>query len=93
MRDIVQQFSEVTGEKAYLGLELDTTLFEATRYGDHPLAETLYLSWEFVLRSGPGSGVKVKGSRISCMNPFDPLSRAPNKRCASIQLLVLTDSG
>ncbi len=40
MRDIVQQFSEVTGEKAYLGLELDTTLFEATRYGDHPLAET-----------------------------------------------------
>ncbi|KAK0434889.1 NmrA family protein [Armillaria borealis] len=58
MRDIVQQFSEVTGEKAYLGLELDTTQFEATRYGDHPLAETLYLSWEFVLRSGPGSGVK-----------------------------------
>ncbi|KAK0474921.1 NmrA family protein [Armillaria novae-zelandiae] len=58
MRDIVQQFSEVTGEKAYLGLELDAKQFEATRYGDNPLAETLYLSWEFVLRSGPGSGVK-----------------------------------
>ncbi|KAK0225181.1 NmrA family protein [Armillaria nabsnona] len=49
---------QVTGEKAYLGLELDTKQFEATRYADHPLAETLYLSWEFVLRSGPGSGVK-----------------------------------
>ncbi|KAK0185812.1 NmrA family protein [Armillaria mellea] len=58
IRDIVQQFSELTGEKAYLGLELDTKQFEATRYGDHPLAETLYLSWEFVLRSGPGSSVK-----------------------------------
>ncbi len=58
-RDVVTQFSDVTGEKAYVALELDREQFEATRHADHPLAETLYLSFEFITRSGPGTGVKV----------------------------------
>ncbi|KAK0210280.1 NmrA family protein [Desarmillaria ectypa] len=68
LHNIAQQFSEVTGEKAYLKLELGTKQFEATRYGDHLLAETLFLSWEFVLRSGPGSGVKSTEQTMS-INP------------------------
>ncbi|KAF8919328.1 NmrA family protein [Mucidula mucida] len=64
-RDVVTQFSDVTGEKAYVAVELDREQFEATRHADHPLAETLYLSFEFITRSGPGTGVKSVEQTIS----------------------------
>lgn len=59
LRDIVGQFSEVTGEKAGLALELTEEQFKASRYADHPAAELMYLSWEFVGRAGPDSGYRV----------------------------------
>lgn len=59
LRDIVNQFSEMTGEKASLALELTKEQFETSRYADHPAAELMYLSWEYVIRAGPNSGVRV----------------------------------
>jgi len=59
LRDIVYQFSEVTGEKASLDPEFTEEQFEASRYADHLAAELMYLSWEFVARAGPESGVRV----------------------------------
>ena len=59
LREIAAQFMEVTGEKASLALELTREQFEATRFVDHPAAELMYLSWEYVTRSGPDSGVRV----------------------------------
>lgn len=59
LRDIATQFSEVVGEKASLALELTKEQFEASRYADHPAAELMYLSWEFVARAGPDSGYRV----------------------------------
>lgn len=58
LRDLASQFSEVTGEKASLALELTPEQFEASRHAPHPAAELMYLSWEFVMRAGPGSGVR-----------------------------------
>lgn len=66
LRDIVGQFSEVTGEKAALALELTKEQFEASRYADHPAAELMYLSWEYIIRAGPNSGV-----RVSFLNFFE----------------------
>ena len=60
LRDLVAQFSEVTGEKAGLALELTREQFEASRYADHPAAEFMYFSWEYVIRAGPDSGVRVR---------------------------------
>jgi uncharacterized protein YbjT (DUF2867 family) len=65
IRDIATQFSEVTGEKAGLALELTNEQFEASRYADHPAAELMYLSWEYVLRSGPETGVRDKDQTLS----------------------------
>lgn len=59
LRDLATQFTEVTGEKASLALELTPEQFEATRFVDHPAAELMYLSWEYVKRAGPESGVRV----------------------------------
>lgn len=59
LRDLVTQFTEVTGEKANLALELTREQFEASRYADYPAAEFMYLSWEYVIRAGPDSGVRV----------------------------------
>lgn len=59
LRDLATQFAEVTGEKASLALELTPEQFEATRFVDHPAAELMYLSWEYVKRAGPESGVRV----------------------------------
>jgi len=68
LRDIVYQFSEVTGEKASLDPEFTEEQFEASRYANHPAAELMYLSWEFVARAGPESGVRVcYPPRISLM--------------------------
>ncbi|CDO72581.1 hypothetical protein BN946_scf184983.g64 [Trametes cinnabarina] len=58
LRDIASQFSEVTGEKASLAVELTPEAFEASRHADHPAAELMYLSWEFVKRAGPESGYR-----------------------------------
>jgi hypothetical protein len=55
----VGQFSEVSGEKASLALELTPEQFEASRHAPHPAAELMYLSWEFVARAGPDSGYRV----------------------------------
>ncbi|KAF5357819.1 hypothetical protein D9756_001677 [Leucocoprinus leucothites] len=65
LRDIVNQFSEVSGEKASLALELTREQFEASRYADHPAAELMYLSWEYVARAGPDSGVRDKDQTLS----------------------------
>ncbi|KAI0759300.1 NmrA family protein [Trametes elegans] len=65
LRDIATQFSEVTGEKASLALELTPEQFEASRHADHPAAELMYLSWEYVKRSGPDSGVRSKEQTLS----------------------------
>jgi len=59
LRDIAQQFSEVTGEKAFLALELSKEAFEASRGEPNSVQELMYLSWEFVARAGPDSGVRV----------------------------------
>ena len=60
LRDLATQFSEVHGEKASLALELTPEQFEASRHAPHPAAELMYLSWEFVIRAGPESGVRVR---------------------------------
>ncbi|KAF9453260.1 NmrA family protein [Macrolepiota fuliginosa MF-IS2] len=65
LRDFANQFSEVTGEKASLALELTREQFEASRYADHPAAELMYLSWEYVIRAGPDSGVRDKEQSLS----------------------------
>ncbi|KAI0653485.1 NmrA family protein [Cubamyces menziesii] len=65
LREIAQQFSEVTGEKASLALELTPEQFAATRYADHPAAELMYLSWEYVCRAGPESGVRDQKQTLS----------------------------
>ena len=62
LRDLATQFSEVTGEKASLALELTREQFEASRHAPHPAAELMYLSWEYVIRAGPDSGVRVRVS-------------------------------
>jgi len=59
LRDIACQFSEVTGEKTLLDPEFTEEQFEASRYANHPAAELMYLSREFVARAGPESGVRV----------------------------------
>lgn len=59
LRDIVVQFSQMTGEKASLAFELTKEQFEASRNANHPAAELMYLSWEYVIRAGPNSGVRV----------------------------------
>ncbi|KAI0352475.1 NmrA family protein [Trametes cingulata] len=65
LRDIAKQFSEVTGEKASLAVELTPEQFEASRHADHPAAELMYLSWEFVKRAGPDSGVRDQKQTLS----------------------------
>lgn len=60
LRELASQFSEVTGEKASLAVELTREQFEASRYVDHPAAELMYLSWEYVSRAGPETGVRVR---------------------------------
>ncbi|KAI8976318.1 NmrA family protein [Trametes punicea] len=65
LRDIVTQFSEVTGEKASLALELTPEQFEASRYADHPAAEVMYLSWDFVRRAGPETGIRDQVQTLS----------------------------
>lgn len=60
LRDLATQFSEIHGEKASLALELTPEQFEASRHADHPAAELMYLSWEFVIRAGPESGIRDK---------------------------------
>ncbi|KAK7049320.1 hypothetical protein VNI00_005921 [Paramarasmius palmivorus] len=65
IRDLATQFSEATGEKAGLGLELTREQFEASRYADHPAAEFMYLSWEYVIRAGPDSGVRSLEQTLS----------------------------
>ncbi|ESK94244.1 hypothetical protein Moror_8315 [Moniliophthora roreri MCA 2997] len=65
IRDLATQFSEVTGEKAGLALELTREQFEASRYADHPAAEFMYLSWEYVIRAGPDSGVRSQEQTLS----------------------------
>ncbi|KAJ2931341.1 hypothetical protein H1R20_g5667, partial [Candolleomyces eurysporus] len=52
LRDLANQFSE----------------FEASRHADHPAAELMYLSWEFVIRAGPDSGYRDKDQSLS-INP------------------------
>lgn len=81
LRDIVVQFNEMTGEKASLALELTEEQFEASRNADHPAAELMYLSWEYVIRAGPNSGVRVSFLRIS-YKPFenDLLGRTKSRR-------------
>ncbi|KAJ7123636.1 NmrA family protein [Mycena epipterygia] len=59
LRDLATQFSEATGEKASLAVELTREQFEASRYADHPAAEFMYLSWEYIIRAGPDSGVRL----------------------------------
>ena len=59
IRDLATQFSEVTGEKAGVAVEMTREQFEASRYADHPAAEFMYFSWEFVIRAGPDSGYRV----------------------------------
>ena len=49
----------MTGKKASLALELTPERFTATQYADDPAAELMYLSWEYVCRAGPESGVRV----------------------------------
>ncbi|KAI0641584.1 NmrA family protein [Trametes meyenii] len=65
LRDLATQFSEVTGEKASLALELTPEQFEASRHADHPAAELMYLSWEYVIRAGPDSGVRDQKQTLS----------------------------
>ncbi|KAL7277945.1 hypothetical protein ACG7TL_007893 [Trametes sanguinea] len=65
LRDIASQFSEVTGEKASLAVELTPEAFEASRHADHPAAELMYLSWEFVRRAGPESGYRDQKQTLS----------------------------
>jgi len=65
LRDLAQQFSEVTGEKASLAMELSKEAFEASRYAPHPAAELMYLSWSFVERAGPDSGYRSKEQTMS----------------------------
>ncbi|KAJ3541157.1 hypothetical protein NMY22_g4003 [Coprinellus aureogranulatus] len=65
LRDIVNQFSEVTGEKASLALEMTPEQFEASRHAPHPAAELMYLSWEFVARAGPDSGYRDVNQTLS----------------------------
>ncbi|KAF5324527.1 hypothetical protein D9611_004570 [Ephemerocybe angulata] len=68
LRDIASQFTDVTGEKASLALELTPEQFEASRHAPHPAAELMYLSWEFVGRAGPDSGYRNKEQTLS-INP------------------------
>ncbi|KII85253.1 hypothetical protein PLICRDRAFT_94827 [Plicaturopsis crispa FD-325 SS-3] len=65
LRDLATQFTEVTGEKASLAVELTPEQFAASRYVDHPAAELMYLSWEYVIRAGPDSGVRDKEQTLS----------------------------
>ncbi|KAL0580416.1 hypothetical protein V5O48_001569 [Marasmius crinis-equi] len=65
IRDLATQFSEVTGEKAGVALEMTREEFEASRYADHPAAEFMYLSWEYVIRAGPDSGVRSVEQTLS----------------------------
>ncbi|KAE9409156.1 NmrA family protein [Gymnopus androsaceus JB14] len=65
LHDLASQFSEVTGEKASLAVELTREQFEDSRYVDHPAAELMYLSWEYVIRAGPESGVRSKEQTLS----------------------------
>ncbi|KAI0315406.1 NmrA family protein [Amylostereum chailletii] len=65
LRDLATQFTEVTGEKAGLGLELTPEQFEASRHDDHPAAELMYLSWEYVKRAGPESGIRSQKQTLS----------------------------
>ena len=60
LRELASQFSEVVGEKASLALEMTPEQFEASRFVDHPAAELMYLSWDYVRRAGPDSGVRVR---------------------------------
>ncbi|KAF7778824.1 hypothetical protein Agabi119p4_3169 [Agaricus bisporus var. burnettii] len=65
LRDVVIQFSQMTGEKASLAFELTKEQFEASRNANHPAAELMYLSWEYVIRAGPNSGVRDKEQTFS----------------------------
>ncbi|KAG7086574.1 hypothetical protein E1B28_002520 [Marasmius oreades] len=65
IRDIATQFSEVTGEKAGIALEMAYEQFEASRYANHPAAESMYFSWEYVIRAGPNSGVRSQEQTLS----------------------------
>lgn len=58
LRELVSQFNKVTGEKASLAVKLTREQFEASCYVDHPAAELMYLSWEYVSRAGPEAGVR-----------------------------------
>ncbi|KAI0775142.1 NmrA family protein [Trametes elegans] len=64
-RDIATQFAEDTGEKAGLGRELTREQLEASRYADHPAAEYMYFSWEYILRAGPEIGVRDRAQTLS----------------------------
>ncbi|KAJ7284672.1 NmrA family protein [Mycena rebaudengoi] len=65
LRDVASQFTEVTGEKSSLAVELTEEQFEASRFSPYPAAELMYLSWEFILRAGPESGVRRKDQTLS----------------------------
>ncbi|THV07923.1 NmrA family protein [Dendrothele bispora CBS 962.96] len=65
LRDIAEQFTEVTGEKAFLALELSKEAFEASRGEPGSVQELMYLSWEFVARAGPDSGYRSKEQTLS----------------------------
>lgn len=88
LRDLATQFSEVTGEKASLALELTPEQFEASRHADHPAAELMYLSWEYVKRAGPDSGVRVRvvGECVSVVRNVLMLCCAPGSETDAVDL-------
>lgn len=67
----------MTGEKASLALELTPEQFEATRFVDHPAAELMYLSWEYVKRAGPESGVRVSRIVYDSLYPYTQETHLP----------------
>ena len=94
LRDLATQFSEVTGEKASLALEITREQFEASRHAPHPAAELMYLSWEYVIRAGPVSGVRVRSTVIDDhISNADVLHRILSRRVLSTRRSRRTRSG
>ncbi|TFK42711.1 hypothetical protein BDQ12DRAFT_676678 [Crucibulum laeve] len=42
--------------------KVSTGVLDSSRYADHPAAKFMYLSWEYVIRAGPDSGVRSRNS-------------------------------
>ncbi|KAH6904380.1 NmrA family protein [Coprinopsis sp. MPI-PUGE-AT-0042] len=80
LRDLATQFSEAHGERAVLALELTPEQFEASRHADHPAAELMYLSWEFVRACRPREWCSSKSSSAGLNEDAKNLSNRTKTR-------------